>query len=81
MYNGAITVNVDRTPLALDEAIRDLYNRAISDPSSLTDAERRTITHRPPPEEEDTLCHAACGLSFSNLVTKAIENRDSLTFN
>lgn len=81
MFDGAVTVNVDRIPLALDEAIRALYNRAINDPSSLTDAERRTITHRPPPEEEDSLCRAACGLSFSKLVTKAIQNPDSLTYN
>lgn len=80
MFDGAITVNVDRTPLFLDEATLALYNRAINDPSSLTDAERRTITNRPPPEEEDSLCRAACGLSFSELITKAIQNSDSLTY-
>ena len=46
MY-GLITVNVDRAPLALDEVTRTLYNRAITNPSSLTDAERRSITRRP----------------------------------
>ncbi|KAB8205700.1 hypothetical protein BDV34DRAFT_235067 [Aspergillus parasiticus] len=49
------SINVDRTPLTLDESTRILYNRAISNPSSLTDQERRLITHRPPSEEENTL--------------------------
>ncbi|KAL3441886.1 hypothetical protein BJX65DRAFT_287948 [Aspergillus insuetus] len=61
----------DTTPLILDEATRALYNRAISDPSSLTDQERRTITRRPPPEEEDALCQGACGLSMDELIAKA----------
>src|ERR1700742_2334366 len=64
----------------LDEATQALYNRAIADPSSLTDRERRIITHRPPPEEEDALCRTACGQSMSELVTKAIQKRDSLTW-
>lgn len=81
MYDGLLTVHIDRTPLTLDEATRTLYNRAITNPSSLTDAERRTITHRPPPEEEDALCRTACGQSMSELVTKAIQNGDSLTYN
>lgn len=81
MYDGAITIHTDTTPLALDEATRTLYNRAISDPSSLTDAERRIITHRPPAEEEDALCQAACGQSMSELIAKAIHNGDALTYN
>jgi hypothetical protein len=39
LYDGAITVNTDTSPRGLDEATRTLYNRAIIDPSSLTDAE------------------------------------------
>ncbi|KAF7121923.1 hypothetical protein CNMCM5793_009477 [Aspergillus hiratsukae] len=81
LFDGAITVHTDTTPLALDEDTRTLYNRAITDPSSLTDAERRIITHRPPPEEEDALCQAACGQSMSELVAKAIHNGDALTYN
>ena len=64
----------------LDEVAQALYNRAIADPSSLTDRERRIITHRPPPEEEDALCRTACGQSMTELVTKAIQNGDSLTW-
>ncbi|KAJ6049576.1 hypothetical protein N7444_006292 [Penicillium canescens] len=45
--------NEDESPLALDEAARALYRRAIDNPSSLTDEERRTVTPRP---EEDELC-------------------------
>jgi hypothetical protein len=67
-------MNVDRAPLALGESTRILYNRAISDPSSLTDQERRLITYRPPPDEENTLCRNACGLSMDELITKAINN-------
>ncbi|KAJ6012493.1 hypothetical protein N7522_002848 [Penicillium canescens] len=36
--------NEDESPLALDEAARALYRRAIDNPSSLTDEERRTVT-------------------------------------
>jgi hypothetical protein len=80
MYDGLVTVNVDRTPLALDEVTRTLYNRAITNPSSLTDTERRSITRRPPQQEEDDLCRNRCGLSFSEVVSKATRNRDSLTY-
>ncbi|XRM38419.1 hypothetical protein ABZX51_001838 [Aspergillus tubingensis] len=67
----------DTTPLVLDESTRTLYNRAISNPSSLTDQERRFITYRPPPDEEDTLCRNACGLSMGELITKAINSRSN----
>ncbi|GKZ34235.1 hypothetical protein AbraIFM66950_004420 [Aspergillus brasiliensis] len=63
-----------RTLLILDESTRTLYNRAISNPSLLTDQERRLITHRSPPDEEDTLCRNACGLSMGELVAKAINS-------
>ncbi|PHH89145.1 hypothetical protein CDD83_6596 [Cordyceps sp. RAO-2017] len=71
---------VDYTPISLDEAIQVLYRRAIADPSSLSDEERRKITHRPPVEEEDSLCREACGLSMGELITKAIQNEDSLSY-
>ncbi|KNG83795.1 hypothetical protein ANOM_007379 [Aspergillus nomiae NRRL 13137] len=71
------SISPDRTPLVLDESTRSLYNRAISNPSSLTDQERRLITHRSPPDEEDTLCQNACGLSMGELVTKAINSSNN----
>ncbi|PIG89569.1 hypothetical protein AARAC_003185 [Aspergillus arachidicola] len=71
------SINADRTPLNLDESTRTLYNRAISDPSSLTDQERRLVTHRPLPEEENTLCQNACGLSMDELIAKAIDSNNN----
>ncbi|KAL6231889.1 hypothetical protein BDW75DRAFT_233224 [Aspergillus navahoensis] len=71
------SISADRTLLVLDESTRTLYNRAISNPSSLTDQERRLITHRSPPDEEDTLCRNACGLSMGELVTKAINSSNN----
>lgn len=66
-----------RTPLVLDKSTRTLYNRAISDPSSLTGQERRLITYRSPPDEEDTLCRIACGLYMGEIVTKAINSSNN----
>jgi hypothetical protein len=37
LFNGDVVLNINRTPLTLDEATRTLYNQAITDPSSLTD--------------------------------------------
>ncbi|KAL4972957.1 hypothetical protein BDW66DRAFT_169051 [Aspergillus desertorum] len=68
------SISADKTPLVLDESTRALYNRAIFNPSSLTDQERRLITHRPPPDEEDTLCRNACALPMGELVAKAINS-------
>ena len=67
------SINVDKTPLALDEVTRTLYIRAITNPSSLTDVERGFITRRPPQQEEDDLCRNRGGLSFSELVSKATQ--------
>ncbi|KAL4888482.1 hypothetical protein BDV59DRAFT_211090 [Aspergillus ambiguus] len=72
--------NEDRSLVILDEATRTLYRRAIDNPSSLTDEERRIVTHRPPGPEEDEQCQQACGLTFTELVRKAIDQRDSLSY-
>lgn len=80
LFDGDVILNIDRTPITFDEATRTLYNRAITNPSSLTDEERRIITRRPPPEEEDALCRGRCGQSLSELIKRAIENGDSLTY-
>ncbi|KAL2807588.1 hypothetical protein BJX63DRAFT_411833 [Aspergillus granulosus] len=74
---GPVPITRDTTPLSLDEATRALYNRAISDPSSLTDQERRRITYRPPPEGENALCRDACGLSMDELIAKAINSKNN----
>ncbi|PKY07022.1 hypothetical protein P168DRAFT_86407 [Aspergillus campestris IBT 28561] len=70
----------DRSPLSLDEATRALYRRAIEDPTSLTDEERRIVTHRPPRPEEDEHCRNACGLSHPELVRKCIDHADNLSY-
>lgn len=82
LFDGAITIRRDNTPLLLDEETRALYNRAITDPTSLTDSERRRITRRPP-ADEDALCQQACGLSMTELLAKAIatHNNGSVTEN
>lgn len=72
MFDGAITVRIDTTPRSLHEETRALHNRAIAEPATLTDVERRRITHRPPAEEEDALCRQACGSSMTELVAKAV---------
>lgn len=69
----------DRSPLSLEEDTVILYERAVADPSSLTDEDRRKILHRPPRAEEDARCRDAYGLTFSELVTKAVEHSESLT--
>ena len=69
---NTFSIGAGRAPLVLDESTRTLYNRAISNLFSLTDQERRPVTHRSPPHEKDTLCQNACDLSMGELVTKAI---------
>ncbi|CAH0057920.1 unnamed protein product [Clonostachys solani] len=69
-----------RDPLDLDDATRELYRRAIADPSSLSEEERRKILRRPPPEEEDARSRELCGSTMSELITKAIQNHESLTY-
>lgn len=70
-------IHQDTTPLVLDEPTLTLYNRAISNPSSLTDQERRLITRRPPQDGENSLCRNACGLSMDELIAKAINSNNS----
>ena len=67
-------------PLTLDDATRALYEKAIADPSSLSDERRREILQRLPREEEDALCYDICGSTMSELVTKAIQDPDSLVY-
>ncbi|KAL4728905.1 hypothetical protein ACLX1H_003307 [Fusarium chlamydosporum] len=67
-------------PLDLDGETRALYEKAVADPSSLSDEERRTILLRPPREEEDSLCHDICGSTMSEIVTKALCDPDSLSY-
>ncbi|KAJ4135109.1 hypothetical protein NW768_004726 [Fusarium equiseti] len=67
-------------PLTLDDSARALYERAIADPSMLSDEERSKILQRLPREEEDSLCYDICGSTMSELVTKALQDPASLTY-
>ncbi|CAG7559984.1 unnamed protein product [Fusarium equiseti] len=67
-------------PLTLDDSTRALYERAVADPSTLSDEERRKVLQRPPQEEEDSLCYDICGSTMSELVTKARRDPASLTY-
>jgi hypothetical protein len=67
-------------PLTLDDTTRALYQRAIADPSSLSEEERRKILQKPPREEEGSLCYDICGFTMSELIAKAIQDPDSLSY-
>lgn len=69
-----------RGPLALDATTRALYERAAADPSSLCDQDRRNILERPSREEEESVCHDVCGLTASELIAKAVQDPDSLSY-
>ncbi|KAJ3495820.1 hypothetical protein NLG97_g3117 [Lecanicillium saksenae] len=45
----------EKSPIQLDQNARELYERAITNPESITDAERRTIRNLPSAEVEDGL--------------------------
>ena len=49
-----------------------LYQRALSDASSLTPTECNTIRNRPPPEEEDAICISLAGVPLRSLIEKAL---------
>ncbi|KAF5238932.1 hypothetical protein FAUST_5269 [Fusarium austroamericanum] len=69
-----------RGPLALDATTRALYERAAADPSSLSGQDRRNILERPSREEEESVCHEVCGLTAPELVAKAVQDPDSLSY-
>lgn len=64
----------------LDGATRAVYHRAIDDPSSVTDDERRRITNRPPQVGEDAFCRRKCGYNMSELVAKAAQQDSPLSY-
>ncbi|CAF3601625.1 unnamed protein product [Fusarium graminearum] len=67
-------------PLTLDDTTRELYERAVADPSSLSEEERRGILQKPHREEEDSLCHDICGFTMPELVAKAVQYPNSLSY-
>ncbi|KAF4451859.1 hypothetical protein F53441_5178 [Fusarium austroafricanum] len=67
-------------PFIPDETTRALWKRAIADPSSLSDKDRRTVFRRVSRKEEDSRFRALCGLSIPELTTKAIQDTGSLSY-
>lgn len=53
LLDVALAISNETTPLSPDDETRALYNRAITEPASLIDGERRKTTRRLPAEEED----------------------------
>jgi hypothetical protein len=66
-------------PASLSDASRILHERAIGDRVSLTEAERCQILDRPTQEEEDALCHKQTGLTYNEILEKALNAPDNLT--
>ncbi|KAF2145301.1 uncharacterized protein K452DRAFT_306203 [Aplosporella prunicola CBS 121167] len=61
------------------QEILSLHVKAVKHPESLTDGDRRRILDRLPAGEEDQVCRNICGLSWEELVQKAISQPDDLT--
>lgn len=72
--------DLPKIPITLENSTRDLYTRAINEPTSLTDEERRVINRRPTGPVEDQLCQDACGMTFSELARKCIDQKDDVRY-
>jgi len=59
--------------------LRALYRRAITDPTSLSRADKNAVLGRPSPEEEDRLCQDRVHLSFPELLAKALSDPQALS--
>ena len=57
----------------------DLYHRAVHEPGSLTQEEKRLVLEYKLPDDADPLCRARCGIALEDLLSKAIEQPDTLT--
>ena len=61
------------------QAIQDLWRQAVDDPSSLSEEDKCSILEYKPLPEANLLCQTRCGITMSDLFTKAIERPDDLT--
>ena len=57
----------------------DLFSKAIGDPGSLTEKDRFDILDWVPEAEADERCRKACGVTWQQLISTAIENPENLT--
>jgi hypothetical protein len=67
-------------PASLSDVSRALHERVIGDRPSLTEAERRQVLGRPTQEEEDALCRQQTGLTYKDILEKALNAPDNLTY-
>ena len=66
-------------PNALEPLPLDLFNKAIEDPGSLTEKDRLVILDWVPEAEADERCRKACGMTWQELITTAVEQPGNLT--
>jgi hypothetical protein len=70
----------DQTPLILDDDTRALYERATTDQSSLSDDDRRKLSQWPSQEVQDSHYRKVCVLTWSELITKAVQDPGSISY-
>ena len=68
---------MDKTPYP--QSTLDLYHKAIHAPYSITEEERCLILHWVSEDVVDERCRNRCGISWKDLITKAIERPGELT--
>ena len=66
-------------PKTPDPLPLDLFSKAIDDPGSLTENEKLDILDWVPEAEADERCRKACGMTWQELVTTAVERPEDLT--
>ena len=66
-------------PKAPEPLPLDLFNKAIEDPGSLTETDRLDILDWVPETEADERCRKACGMTWQELITTAVEKPENLT--
>ena len=66
-------------PKAPEPLPLDLFNKAIDDASSLTEKDRLDILDWVPEAEADERCRKACGMTWQELITTAVEKPENLT--
>ena len=68
-------------PKAPEPLPLDLFNKAVEDPSSLTEEDRLEILDWVPEAEADERCRYVCGMTWQELITTAVEKPENLTSN